>query len=92
MDQSILCLYAAHVIFMEETGKNPQEVRHKEHGLFLKYVSRDQQDQKKVCVLRDWCVKVPCLNVIMDDDLDICGEGFSGALFMPFTKMESPCS
>ena len=65
--------------FYGRNWKKPQEVRHKEHGLFLKYVSRDQQDQKKVCVLRDWCVKVPCLNVIMDDDLDICGEGFSGA-------------
>ena len=65
--------------FYGRTLLEPQEVRHKKHGLFLKYVSRDEQDQKNVCVLREWCFKIPCLNVIMDDDFDICGKGFSGA-------------
>ena len=81
VDGSINSLLTKHseCHFYGRNWRKPQEVRHIEHGLFLKYVSRDQQDKKKVCVLRDWCFKVPCLNVIMDDDFDICGEGFSGA-------------
>ena len=63
--------------FYGRSLKNPQEVRHVEHGLFLECVS---QDLKNLRVLRDWGFKVPCLNVTaMNDELDVCAKGFSGA-------------
>lgn len=63
--------------FYGRNWKKPQEVRHIKHGLFLECVP---QDLKDLCVLRDWGFKVPCLNVIaMNDDLDVCEKGFSGA-------------
>lgn len=73
---SLLTKHCSTCHFYGRSLKNPQQVRHVEHALFLECVS---QDLKKLCVLRDWGFKVPCLNVIMDDELDVCGKGFSGA-------------
>ena len=78
VDGSINSLLTKHSTchFYGRSGlQNSQQMRHVEHGLFLECVS----DLKKAYVLRDWSFKVPCLNVIMDDDLDVCGKGFSGA-------------